>query len=520
MSDQLRIVMATPVVAPFAPDTGLAGAIRQLGNHLAGLGHEVTIIAPFHGDSSQRLKFFNDHPFDLLDPAIEVPVGPNRVDGRIVRVDTERDHLSIYLIDQPGYFQRPHPYGDESGDYRDNCERFVFFSRYTLELIRKLELHPHIIQCHEWPTGLIPALLEIEYGHGPGFESASSVMTIHNAAHQGQFWHWDMLLTGLDWKHFNWQQMEFFGKLNFLKTGTVFADAISTVSPNYARDLLTEEQGCGLHGALRSRRGALLGIQNGIDLERWNPETDPGLNRNYTLRTVTIGKLANKQALQRRLGLEVDPRQMLIGVQGPFDYGRGSDLIPRSLSDFMRRGVQCAFLGRGDALIEQSIHKLAESHPHQAVANTTEDSSLSSLLLAGADLLLFPHRIESTGSEAMIGCRYGALPLAHQIGGLTDAIEDVRHAGQAESAANGFLFSGLDERNLAHAIERARSLFHFPEQWQEIVRNAMRWNWSWNISSMKHTEFFRQIINESRTMPSTESGNTARFSSPVGIEHL
>lgn len=527
--------MATPVVAPFVPDSGLAEAVRRLGDHLAKLGHDVTIIAPLHGDSAQRLQFFHDHQFELLDLSIEVPVGPNCVSGKIVRIDPQPGEPAILLIDQPGYFQRRHPFGDEKGDYRDNCERFVFFCRSVLETIRRLELEPQVIQCHDWPTGLIPALLSIEYGNANGFESTASVMTIHNAAHQGQFWHWDMLLTGLDWKHFNWQQMEFFGKLNFLKTGIVFGDAISTVSQAYARSLLTEDQGCGLHGVLRGRTGALTGIQYGIDLERWNPESDPHLNRNYTIRTVTIGKLANKQALQRRLGLSIDPRQMVIGVPGPFEYGRGTDLIPRSLSDFLRRGVQCVFLGRGDALIEESIRQLCECHPHQASATFTDDQSSMSLLLGAADLLLFPHRAEPSGCDAMIGCRYGALPLAHQAGGLPDVVEDVRHAGRADSAANGFLFAGLESQYLTGALERARSLFHFPEQWQEIVRNAMLWNWSWNISALNHTRLFEQVCQFSsspRSGPGRRShqevGNgehyggidSLGYSTKVGIEHL
>lgn len=515
MSDRLKIVIATPVLAPYSLGPGSCEDLGEFALALSRLGHQVSVIAPLHGDQRHRDDLFRKFTFHQLSDPISVQVGANLVRGTAYRLDREQGKLAHILIDAPDYFHRSGNDGDATGQYRDNCSRYVFFSRAVLELVRNLSLKPQILLCQGWQTALIPAFFKIECQGTSGFQATRTLMQIDNAAHQGQFWHWDMLLTGLDWKYFNWQQMEFFGNLNFLKAGLVFADALVTHSPTYARELLTDDSGCGLQGVFRNRVRSLTGILTGIDLHAWNPETDTQVNRNYTLRTATVGKLANKQALQRRWGLQLDPRQLLVGILGPFSYSHGIDLVPRGLENLIRRGIQAVFLGKGDALIEQSVQQFVDRHSPQAAVRLIEDSRTERMLLAGADLLLIPARSEPSARQAMIACRYGTLPLAHAVGGLADAVQDVHHAGEPDSTANGFLFSKLTPEALEMTLERARSLFHFPEQWQEIVRNAMRRDWSWDNTAQQYVQLFQDVLRGTEFPPHPPWGNSAAMELPA-----
>src|SRR5690606_38406480 len=203
---------------------------------------------------------------------LNIPIGRKTIPGRVLVSHFPGTDVPVYLIDQPEYFDRDGLYQSGGRDYPDNCERFVFFSRAVMEAVRMLDLQVDILHANDWQTGLIPAYHKIEYRSVPQFEHAASLITVHNLAFQGTFWHWDMLLTGLDWKYFNWQQMEFFGKLNLLKTGLVFADSISTVSPRYAEEIQSAPLGSGLEGVLQQRRDVLSGIINGVDYTQWNPE--------------------------------------------------------------------------------------------------------------------------------------------------------------------------------------------------------------------------------------------------------
>lgn len=260
----MNIVMASPEVAPFAKTGGLGDVVRQLAEDLAATGQTVTLILPHYpqilAKSTSAIPAPEPVPVEL-----RIKIGSKFVQGKVLRTRIPGTSISVLLIDQPGYFDRPFLYHDGHKDYRDNSERFIFFARAAVEVIRQLKLRPDVVHCHDWQTGLIPALLKIEHRKTPILNELASVISVHNIAFQGQFWHWDMELTGLDWKYFNWRQMEFFGQLNLLKTGIVFADAILFNSPEYARAVQTPELGCGLHGVLRTRYEHLIGISKGVD---------------------------------------------------------------------------------------------------------------------------------------------------------------------------------------------------------------------------------------------------------------
>ena len=258
----MNIIMVSSEVTPFAKTGDLGDSVASLAEELVERGQSVTIILPYYPQvmtaSGTTLP-----PTEPLPIELKIKIGSRVVTGNVRQARLSGGRIRVLLIDQSSYFDRPRLYNDGTRDYRDNCERFVFFSRAAIEVIRQLNIDPDIIHCHDWQTGLIPALLKIEQRNVPPLNETASVMTVHDITFQGQFWHWDMELTGLDWKYFNWRQMEFFGQLNLLKTGIVFADAITVSSPEYARAIQTAEHGCGLHGVLRTRYEHLIGISHG-----------------------------------------------------------------------------------------------------------------------------------------------------------------------------------------------------------------------------------------------------------------
>lgn len=260
----MNILMVSPEASPFARTGGLGDVVQNLAEKLAEAGQTVTIVLPYYPQacSVATLKL---PALELMPVDLQIKVGSKLVAGKVYRTQLPGSAVQVLMVDQPAYFDRPFLYNDGQRDYRDNSERFIFFSRAALEIIRQLKLAPDVVHCHDWQTGLIPALLKIEHRKTPVLNELASVITVHNIAFQGQFCHWDMELTGLDWKYFNWRQMEFFGQLNLLKTGIVFADAITVNSPEYARAIQTPEHGCGLHGVLRMRYEHLIGISKGVD---------------------------------------------------------------------------------------------------------------------------------------------------------------------------------------------------------------------------------------------------------------
>ena len=299
----MNILLATSEAVPFAKTGGLADVSGALPIELARLGHSPAVFMPAY-----RQALAAGQPIEPT--SIELPDSDRQQDGQAAACCAAAfpaRRFPVYLVEQTQYFDRDGLYGSGGQDYIDNCERFVFFCRAVLEAIRLLELHVDVLHANDWQTGLMPAYLKIEYRGVPRYERIASLFTIHNLAYQGQFWHWDMLLTGLDWKYFNWHQMEFFGKLNLMKTGLVFADAINTVSPRYAEEIQAAPLGCGLEGVLQQRRDVLSGILNGVDYTVWNPATDPHLPVKYDAATVDLGQGGLQGGAASRVGAGTAP---------------------------------------------------------------------------------------------------------------------------------------------------------------------------------------------------------------------
>lgn len=500
----MNILLASSEVVPFAKTGGLADVCGALPVELAKLGHQVTVMVPAYRSTRKC-----GQSLEATNVKFDVPIGSKIVRGRLLRSTLPKSNIPVYLVEQDDYYDRPELYRSKGEDYRDNCERFVFFCRAALESIRLLQLDIDIVHCNDWQTGLIPAYLKIDYGHTPGYEHISSLMTIHNLAYQGQFWHWDMLLTGVDWKYFNWRQMEFYGGLNLLKTGLVFADAINTVSPTYAREIQSAPLGSGLEGVLQQRSDVLSGIVNGVNYDDWNPATDPHIAAQYDETNWQSGKAFCKAALQRAFNLPEDARTPVIGLVGRLADQKGWDLV----ADVMRRwvreqNVQWVILGTGEPHYHELLSSLASEYPYRVGLKLEFSDALAHQIEAGADMFLMPSRYEPCGLNQLYSLKYGTVPIVRATGGLVDTITDANEANLHDGVANGFSFEHYDPSELERTILRAMAMYHSrPDLWAKLITTGMRQDWSWHNSAQRYAELYASMI--ARNPPAREKQATS-----------
>ena len=490
-----KVLMATTEAVPFAKTGGLADVCGALPLELAKLGHQVQLFMP-----AFRQVFDNAKDVNSTGVELQIPIGNSLMRGRILTTTLPDSDVSVYFIQQDEFFDREGLYGDPRGDYRDNCQRFVFFCRAVLEAIRLLELKVDIVHCNDWQTGLIPAYLKIEYSNAAGYENIASLFTIHNLAYQGRFWHWDMLLTGLDWKYFNWQQLEFFGDLSLLKSGVVFADAISTVSVRYAEEIQRPELGCGLDKVLSHRGDVLTGILNGVDYTAWDPETDRYLPKNYGCHDWKVGKAACKAALQAKFGLETSPHVPVIGFVGRLAEQKGAEIIIDLVNKWVhQRSSQWAILGTGDERLEERFATLAAKYPKLVSAQLGFSDETAHLIEAAADVFLMPSRYEPCGLNQMYSLRYGTVPVVHATGGLYDTITDCNEDTLAAETANGFSFSDFSTSACESALARACDTYQSRrDAWEQLVGTGMRQDWSWSRSARQYVDLYQQTIARTR----------------------
>ena len=514
----MKIVLASSEAVPFSKTGGLADVSTALSKALASRGHEVTLIIPYYDQIQEKVQG-QIAPVTPTGYKLQVPVGQKYVRGQILHTCLPGSRVRVLQIEQPEYFGRPGLYQYEGKDYGDNCERFSFFGRSVMETIRLLRLAPDVIHANDWQTGLIPALLRVEYQCRPGFRETASVITLHNMAFIGQFWHWDMLLTGLDWKYFNWKQMEFFGHLSLLKTGIVFADQITTVSPTYSREIQTPDFGYGMNGVLLGRQEDLAGILNGVDHDVWSPLIDPLIAQRYSTDDVAEGKAACKQALQERVNLPTDPEVPLIGMVSRMTDQKGFDIIEGVLKKLLSKGVQMVFLGSGDARFEDLVRKAAEEHPDQVAVTIGFDDSLAHQIEAGADIYLMPSAFEPCGLNQMYSLVYGTVPVVHAVGGLADSVVDASDENLANGTANGFSFTEYDSGALWGALKRALKAFKRKEIWSQLQRRGMSQDWSWNRSAREYESVYQRAIDKRKAALAAEPDEVEEVQTPVQVRN-
>ncbi len=485
----MRVLEVASEAAPFAKTGGLADVAGALPGALGRLGCDVTLVIPAY-----REVFTKGLPIEPAGIEFEVPIGTRRSLARIHQCRLPASKTTVLLVANDDYYDRPSLYGGAE-DYPDNAERFIFFSRAALELACRQD-HPFdLIHCHDWQTGLVPAYQKLLFGSAPAVAAARTVMTIHNMAYQGLFWHWDMLLTGLHWKHFNWQQMEFYSQLNLLKTGIVFADSISTVSPTYAREIQEPPGGCGLEGLLASRSDTLTGIVNGIDTGIWNPATDPHIPRPYTEVDFEEGKYAARVALAARLGHAAPDARPLVAFVGRLVTQKGVELIIEMLGRMAGGGrAHFVILGTGNNGFEEALRRLAASFPGTIDLVLGFDEGLAHLVQAAADITLVPSLFEPCGLTQLYAVRYGSIPLVRATGGLVDTVVDTNECTLRDGTASGFVFEAFDSLALEHALGRALDAHANRERWRVLVRRGMRQDWSWESSGRDYLRLFERTL--------------------------
>lgn len=399
--------------------------------------------------------------------------------------------VPVWLVDFPAAFDRPgNPYMNEFGHpWHDNATRFALLCHVAAAIARDqagLNWQPEIVHCHDWQSGLIPALL------APTSPRPATVFTIHNLAYQGVFPYETFASLHLPPHLWSLEGLEFYGQVSFIKGGLSFADQLTTVSPTYAREIQTSEFGDGLDGLLRHRATHLRGILNGIDDATWNPAADSLIEAPYSADDLS-GKTSNKSALQSRFGLPLDDKTPLIGMVGRLVTQKGIDLVIEALPQLMRRPLQVAVIGTGERQFEEALRAAAEQHPGRLAVHIGYDERLAHLIEAGADIFLMPSRFEPCGLNQLYSMRYGTIPIVRDVGGLADTVIDAQPATLADGTATGISFGDADSETLLEAIDRAQTLFAKPAVWRSMQLAGMRQDFSWRHRAQEYLDLYNQL---------------------------
>ncbi|HYQ80131.1 MAG TPA: glycogen synthase GlgA [Anaeromyxobacteraceae bacterium] len=474
----MDILYVASEVAPFSKSGGLGDVSQALPQALAARGHRLAVVTPRYGSIDPQR-----HRLARLDVQLEVRgerAGLWRAPGAV----------PVFLLEHQRWFgSRPGLYGERGADYPDNAQRFAFLSRAALEVPAAVGLSPRIVHLHDWQTALGAWLLRFERAGDPRLAGARCVFTIHNLAYQGMFPKEMLVEVGLPWEVFTFEAMEFHDQLNFMKAGLVYADALTTVSPNYAREILTVEGGQGLDSVLRMRRRDLVGILNGIDALQWDPSRDPHLPARYGPGDLS-GKAACKTALQREMGLPARARVPLIGVIGRLAEQKGVDLLLEALPEILVMDVQVAVLGSGRPDWEEALSRTARERPGRLGVRIGFDEGLAHRIEAGADLFLMPSRFEPCGLNQLYSLRYGTAPVVRAVGGLEDTVEDYDGARRG----TGFKFREYQARAMMTALRRALDVWRDGRAWRGLVERGMAQDFSWDRSAAGYEALYRRVI--------------------------
>ncbi len=476
LDETYRILIASPEVAPFAKTGGLADVAGSLPKALAVMGNDVRVVMPKYRGITDY-KTLGDFP---------VQVGQRKATA-ILREGVIRARLNgmerlvpVYFIDNYHYFDRDNMYM-----YFDEAERFAFFSKAILEMIKRLGWAPHVIHCNDWQTGIVPLLLREKYRHDPLYQGIATLFTIHNLKYQGNYPREVLSLIGLGDEYFTPERIEFYGNVSFMKAGIVYADVINTVSKTYAKEIQTPVYGQLMDGVLRSRAQDIYGIVNGLNYHEFNPETDARIYRNYGIGNLH-DKMENKYALQRELDLP--PGDVpLMGVVSRLVDQKGLDLIAEIIPDLMREDVQFVLLGTGDPYYEELFRSFHQEYPNKIAVEIGFNVALAQRIYAGCDMFLMPSRFEPCGLGQLISIRYGTIPIVRSTGGLADTVtnyEPERRAG------NGFTFAEYSADALKDAVLRAIAVYRDRRIWMSLVENAMRHDFSWNRSAAEYMSVY------------------------------
>jgi starch synthase len=490
MSKGLNILFCTSEVTPYSKTGGLADVSNSLPQELNAAGHAVRIITPKYGPiDERRLRVYEIKRLTN----IEVPVG-NKIAICNIKssfIVSPKGKVQVFLIENNEYFNRESPYIDaKTGkDYPNNDERFIFFNRAIMQVLGLLGWQPDVIHCNDWQTGLIPAYIKTIYAKDSLLQNVKSIFTIHNIAFQGLFPYESFLKSGLPENIWNDDGVEYYEKLSFLKAGLIYSDAITTVSENYAREIATtHEYGMGFEGILKKRKKDLFGILNGVDYTVWNPERDNMIPFRYTSKELPL-KRENKKALCKQFGLEFDAEIPVIGIISRLSDQKGFDLIQQIMPQLLKENVYFILLGSGDKSFQKFFESIKKKNPKKAAFHFGFSEELAHLIEAGSDIYLMPSKYEPCGLNQMYSLKYGTIPIVRATGGLADTITEYKNG-----SGNGFVFDKYEAADLMKAAKRALKLYKNREEWIKLIRSAMSYDYSWEVSAKKYVDLYRSIM--------------------------
>lgn len=467
----MKILFCSSEIVPFAKTGGLADVAGALPSALEELGLDVAVVMP-------KYKSINADKFGLekLDKDIySTKIGKN---------------IPIYFVENEKYFNRDGLYGEKTGDYPDNLERFSFFSKRAIELMEQLKFKANIVHCNDWQTSLIPVYLKTLYKDKPFFKNMKTILTVHNLAYQGVFKKDEFPKLGLDWKYFTLDTLEFYDQINVLKGGLIFSDLVTTVSDAYSKEIQTKEFGCGLEGLLAKRKDSIFGIINGLDYNIWDPAKDKMIFKTFSPQSLQ-DKYANKQGLQKECGLDIKSDSPLIGFVGRLAEQKGLDILSGCIEQVAKLDLQMVFLGTGDIKYHQILQDIAKRFPKNISVHLKFDDYLAHKIYAGCDMFLMPSRYEPCGLGQMISLKYAAIPIVFKTGGLADTISDF---DPNTVEGNGFVFDCYKSEDLLKEIKLAIYFYKQKETWKNILSRAVKYDFSWGASAKKYLELYKKCL--------------------------
>jgi starch synthase len=472
----MKILFLASEGSPYSKTGGLADVIDGLPHALQALGHQVVVFLPrYHGNKIRS----------TLVSSVTIPLNQALRFPAIAEGQT-RDGVRYFFVEDPEFFDRPGLYGDKSGDYSDNAERFAEFSRVAIESMKRVWL-PDVVHCHDWQTALVPVLLRAQYAKDPVVRSLPVVLTIHNLAYQGVFPQAILQRIGLPDRLFTIDAFEFYGKVNFLKGGLIFADYLATVSQRYAKEIQTAEYGAGLDGVIRNRANRLVGILNGVDYGTWSPEADKLIAANYSANDLA-GKAICKMDLLAAFRLpEENSRRPVVGIVSRFVDQKGFDLLAEIVDELMKEDLAITALGSGAPEYEGLFRRLVKKYPTRVGAKIGYDNELAHKIEAGADMFLMPSRFEPCGLNQIYSLRYGTVPVVRATGGLDDTVQKFFPSTRQ---GTGFKFESYTGSALLECLRTALKAFRDQQVWQVVQANGMKKDYSWKASASAYVTLY------------------------------
>lgn len=496
----LKILMVSSEAVPFAKTGGLADVVGALSLEFARLGHEVYLVIPRYPftdlneyASEEFARFRVPTPMGPIETVVEYVTQPRLLDRR------GSGTLTTLAIQCDRFFNRSGLYQEAGKDYPDNLERFSYFCRAVMELLlilgRRNQWRPSVIHLHDWQAALCAVYLKTTYASYAShidLPDIRSVLTLHNIGYQGLFPRTEYWKLGLPDALFSMASLEYYGSINLLKGGIVFADLLTTVSPTYSLEVQTSEYGFGLEGVLSERKADLCGIVNGIDTEVWNPKTDPFLKSHYS-RSSLKGKKLCKLQLQQELELE-QKDTMIIGMIARLTAQKGLDLVLQTGPELMEMDIQLVVLGKGEYTYVEHFRMLSEKFPGRVAFRDAFDEGLAHRIEAGADVLLMPSLYEPCGLSQLYSLRYGTVPLVRKTGGLADTVIPCTPSNMKEKRATGFMFTEPTPDALLPVLMLATAMYDKKPLWRRIMTSGMKVDSSWNRSATAYVNLFRRVV--------------------------